>query len=134
MWRSLHASIAALFSSCSPFAAAVPACFSICRKFHSYVADAVTAEVFAFVGRCALGRACMCICVGCDRTRCNTARMQNSASLLVLPGFVLLLLRGLDDTCPVRHRDQTSWREMSLPVLWSSFLHQSADFALLRQR
>lgn len=39
----------------------------------AFVADSVTAEVFAFVSRCALWRMCMCFCVGCERTRHTTA-------------------------------------------------------------
>lgn len=77
MWRSLCTSIAAVLSSCSPFEAAVCPC-AVFPYAEAFVADSEPAEVFAFVGRCALGRTRACICVGCDRTRCTTAQMQNS--------------------------------------------------------
>lgn len=99
-----------------------------------FAAGSVPAEVFAFVGRCALGRTCVCTCVGCDRTCCTTAQTQNRTLLLVLSGFVLLLLRELDGMYPGQHRDQTSRWGTSLAAPCASFLHHSTDFVLLRQR
>lgn len=60
--------IVALFSSCSSFEAAVSVPYA-----EAFVADSVTAKVFAFVSRCALGRMCMCFCVVIERTRHTTA-------------------------------------------------------------
>jgi len=98
MWRSFCASTGALISYCSPAEASV---LRVSPRAEVLVADSVTAEVFAFVSRCALRRTCACIWVECDGTRCTTAQTQNRTRLLFWSGFVLLVLQGLYDTCPV---------------------------------
>lgn len=48
-------------------------CLCFIPYAEAFVADSVTAKVFAFVSRCALGRMCMCFCVVIERTRRTTA-------------------------------------------------------------
>lgn len=48
-------------------------CLCFIPYAEAFVADSVTAKVFAFVSRCALGRMRMCFCVAIERTRHTTA-------------------------------------------------------------